>query len=436
MTTKEIEEAVQRYHERRKARMANTETARAIIRYKARRAARIALRELRELLESDGDIGVDTHSALDNSIRNDKMDANTENGWVTMKGTHVLLGEGGEVVGGPPNFKGKKYPSAKSQTKSAKGGAGGSGASSGGGGGSSGSKSSGGSSGGGGGTSGSKPKKNEPEKTADKPKYKSLAEERQAVSKMSYEEKVDYVVQQGLRKQGVRDYYKQNPDRYAKEIDKQAAKALSMRSEDEAAIARHGAVKDRGHLTTSKLPPSVDDRGVRRQVLQVMTDTGLGREEATLLRDSVNMFSRSDFREIRASQQHGTPSSQAESVERYIAAAPKWNGGTLYRGISVSSSDADKLIADAKAGKPFDQRGTSSWSSTSSVGKGYTIPETASRGNVKVLYRTPGTKLGTSIRHLSKHQDENEVIISKNAKWVATSVKKQGATYIIDCKEV
>lgn len=154
------------------------------------------------------------------------------------------------------------------------------------------------------------------------------------------------------------------------------------------------------------------------------------------MRTFVNGFSRSDFRQVRESQQQGSPSPQAEAVESYIASAPTWNGGKLYRGISVSSSEASKIIADAESGKPFDQRGTSSWTSTSSVGKDYTSSETASRGNVKILYRTPGTSQGTSIQHLSKHPDENEVIISKNAQWVATSVKKQGSIYIIDCKEI
>lgn len=431
MTTKEIEEAVQRYHERRKARMANTETARAIIRYKARRAARIALRELRELLESDGDIGVDTHSALDNSIRNDKMDANTENGWVTMKGTHVLLGEGGEVVGGPPNFKGKKYPSAKSQTKSAKGGAGGggSGASSGGGGGSGGSKSSGGSSG------------TPAEKTSDKPKYKSLAEERAAVVKMSHTEKADYLVQHGILTEKEKERYLNGTSPWEhKFIETMPTKCLDIKIEEESALekyAKYGAVQARGHLTTSQLPPSVNgDSGGRRQVLQVMRDTGLGLEEATELRMYVNGFSRSDFENVRAIQQQGRTSPQAEAVERYINLAPTWNGGKLYRGISVSSSEASRLIDDAKAGKPFDQKGTSSWSSTSSVAKDYANSATGGRGNVRILYRTPGTRQGTSIRHMSKYQLEDEVIISQNARWKATSVKKQGGTYVIDCEEL
>lgn len=366
---------------------------RDIARFRNRRAACLA------------DRGIDPQTILDKSARKGRMDGRKDDDWVTIKGTHVLVGEGGEVTGGPPNLKGKKYPSAKSQKKPTKGGESG---------GSSGSSSS-----------------------SSKPKYGSVAEERQAVSQMSFEEKIDYAVQQGVLKSGSADFYKQHPDRYTQFAEKQAAKALDIRAEDERAISQHGTVQARGHLSDSQLPASVaGGSGGRRQVLQVMADTGLDREEAEQMRKAVKGFSGSDSSQVRESQQQGSPSSQAKAVEDYIASAPTWNGGRLYRGISVSPSEANKLIADAEAGKPFDQRGTSSWTSSSSVGKDYTSPGTTSSGKVKILYRTSGTSQGTSIQHLSEHPDEHEVIISKDAQWVATSVKKQGATYIIDCEEI
>ena len=47
-----------------------------------------------------------------------RMDAGPKADWITIQGTHVLLGEGGQVIGGPPNLQGKSFPSAKSQNKS------------------------------------------------------------------------------------------------------------------------------------------------------------------------------------------------------------------------------------------------------------------------------------------------------------------------------
>lgn len=41
-----------------------------------------------------------------------------EGNWVTINGTHVLIGEGGEVKSGPSNLRGKSLPNAKSHTRS------------------------------------------------------------------------------------------------------------------------------------------------------------------------------------------------------------------------------------------------------------------------------------------------------------------------------
>lgn len=41
-----------------------------------------------------------------------------EGDWVTINGTHVLIGEGGEVKSGPSNLRGKSLPNAKSQKRS------------------------------------------------------------------------------------------------------------------------------------------------------------------------------------------------------------------------------------------------------------------------------------------------------------------------------
>lgn len=50
-----------------------------------------------------------------------RMDAAPKGDWITVNGARVLLGEGGQVIGGPSNLKGKSFPNAKSQTKQGKG---------------------------------------------------------------------------------------------------------------------------------------------------------------------------------------------------------------------------------------------------------------------------------------------------------------------------
>ncbi len=50
--------------------------------------------------------------------RNGRTDADED--WITVNGTHILLGEGGTVVGGPSALKDKKFSNAKSQQKQKK----------------------------------------------------------------------------------------------------------------------------------------------------------------------------------------------------------------------------------------------------------------------------------------------------------------------------
>lgn len=51
-----------------------------------------------------------------------RMDAAPKGDWITINGARILLGEGGQVIGGPSNLKGKSFPDAKSQKESTKGG--------------------------------------------------------------------------------------------------------------------------------------------------------------------------------------------------------------------------------------------------------------------------------------------------------------------------
>ena len=43
-----------------------------------------------------------------------------EDDWITVSGTHILLGEEGTVKGGPPNLRGKQFSHAKSQKRPSK----------------------------------------------------------------------------------------------------------------------------------------------------------------------------------------------------------------------------------------------------------------------------------------------------------------------------
>lgn len=124
----------------------------------------------------------------------------------------------------------------------------------------------------------------------------------------------------------------------------------------------------------------------------------------------------------------------SEDLENFIKQSPKWgNSGTLYRGISLDKNEGAALLQDLRDVGFLDMRGTSSWSSSKAIADEFTD---YSGGDMKFIFRTNGTKKGTSIRHLSEFNDQDEVLVSKNASWMVDGIKQQGRnTYIVDLQE-
>ena len=272
-------------------------------------------------------------------------------------------------------------------------------------------------------------------------KYSSLAEERKAVLSMSSEEKLDYLVQNGyMNPTGANNFRKGIAKGSAfdiKAVNTKTLQALDKRAEDERALSQYqaGIPQSRGHVKTASMPQPIGDSKSSRSTLQIMADTGCSRLDATKQQKAVSQYSDIDYHAVRESQQKGHPSENAQAIEQYIAAAPKWNGGTIYRGINAGQETTNKILSSAQSGEPFDLGGVTSWSSTRSTAEGF-IKKGKSADRTQVLLRTAGTNQGTSIKHLSVHPEEDEVAISQNARWVATSVKKQGSMYIVDCQEL
>jgi len=125
---------------------------------------------------------------------------------------------------------------------------------------------------------------------------------------------------------------------------------------------------------------------------------------------------------------------RAESLERYIECAPKWNGGTTYRGMSLSNKELENIIEEFKNGEG-NMLGSASWSEEKKVSMGFAydhIGETSQKfGDKKenaVLLYTKKHKRATPIRHISEFQGEMEVLSSKDVRWKL--VKDEGVKTI------
>lgn len=164
-------------------------------------------------------------------------------------------------------------------------------------------------------------------------------------------------------------------------------------------------------------------------------------KECEMQARSVNNFTYQWDYEIRQFQRgkavksyHGHTKAEikerAESVERFIACAPKWKGGDTFRGMSLSNEELEALIKDMKDGQG-DMLGTASWSSLQKVSQGFAsrhLGEFDVNGNektVRVLLKAKSHKRATPIMHLSEFSYEAEILSSQYERWKFVKMTKK-----------
>ena len=137
------------------------------------------------------------------------------------------------------------------------------------------------------------------------------------------------------------------------------------------------------------------------------------------------------FTEILKQQSEGKQSKEAEALEAFIKASPKFNGGTMYRSVGMDIADADKL----KVGDTFDNRGAaSSWTTDKTLN--FLDDLDTSKKRKVTLVLASGTKHGTSIRAISEYPEEDEVLCSKEQKCKINKIEKSGDTLFVHVSEV
>ena len=236
----------------------------------------------------------------------------------------------------------------------------------------------------------------------------------------------------------------------AKKAKAAAAKAAKTAPAPTPAQAQKQPKLDIGNTATQKDHvgnyKTMTDKEVRAQV---MKDTGCDSAMADRYADAVYSFSYQWDYEIRHLQtgdkftsHHGHTMAQirqkAKDLEDYIDKAPKWNGGTTYRGMSLSDKELKSLMADLKNGQG-DMLGSSSWSTKDSVAEHfsemhcgeYSAKFKDEKTNSVVLVAKKQNK-ATSIQHMSRYgSSEAEVLSSKDVRWQFVKTWEQdGYTYI------
>lgn len=177
----------------------------------------------------------------------------------------------------------------------------------------------------------------------------------------------------------------------------------------------------------------------------IMKQLGIDESTARRYNDAIRSYSGNYYTEIRNYQKGRLQNaSQAdldrykqlgEDLEQFIAQSPKWGGGTTYRGFHTSPERYEKLLADMASGKELDMGGTSSWSTNRSKAEQFSASGSG-LDDWQVVLECKGPNRGTSIRALSIYTAEDEVLVSRLARYKITGTRQEGSFTIFEVEEV
>ncbi len=219
---------------------------------------------------------------------------------------------------------------------------------------------------------------------------------------------------------------------------KKAAKAAAANSNASGITVGNTAAQN-AHLGTMHRQDAIS---------KIMTSAGCTRAQAEEFYAAAHAFSYQWDWEIRQLQcgnttftsRHGHTLAEvrkkADDLEKFIEASPKWNGGTTYRGMSLSPKEVDDTLKQLKAGN-FNNKGAASWSTDMSTANGFSgngigkISPFGDNKTERVVIVSKTQKKATSIQHISRFPGEDEVLTSKDCRYsYVKQWKKNGILYI------
>jgi len=172
---------------------------------------------------------------------------------------------------------------------------------------------------------------------------------------------------------------------------------------------------------------------------------GIDSDLASRYAVAIDFYSGSHYSDIRNYQKGRLQTARPASLERYkqwgedleqfIDRSPKWGGGATYRGFSTSPERFEKLMADMVSGKELDMGGTSSWSTKKSMAEQFSGIG-GGAGYYPVILECTGQNRGTSIRAVSSFLEEDEVLVSRYARYKIRGTRQEGSLMIFEVEEV
>jgi hypothetical protein len=179
---------------------------------------------------------------------------------------------------------------------------------------------------------------------------------------------------------------------------------------------------------------------VLRQKLTESSGQEISQERAKNIHEAVKYYSDDGYAAVRYAQQNPSDTilvrgrETAKHVEDFIELSPKWEK-PVYRGMKMDKKGYDSFMSQIEAGKILDMNGTSSWTSSEKMAKSYAVSNDKKKSN-KVVLEMDKTNHGTSIKHMAKWANEDEIVISQKAKMKVVSVTVKSQITHIKLKEV
>ncbi|WP_418244796.1 hypothetical protein [Ellagibacter isourolithinifaciens] len=154
------------------------------------------------------------------------------------------------------------------------------------------------------------------------------------------------------------------------------------------------------------------------EVKQIAEYLGVDEDKAYADYKAVTDFTGHHYSDIRESARNGGTDERWKQCEDFIANAPQWNGGETRRGISLSADEYSNI----KVGAVFDVNGggPASWSTSAGIADSFA----GNRAGHSVVFIAKKHGSATSVKGISRHNDEDEVLASMNNKYKVTSVSK------------
>lgn len=191
---------------------------------------------------------------------------------------------------------------------------------------------------------------------------------------------------------------------------------------------------------------SMDKRRVRIKEVKNRLKVADNVAEAMLI--SVDNFIGNDYEKIQSVQRHMSPEKyemiygndylevrvEADILEEFIKASPKWENGNLYHCIQMHEDEIDRFIEDAKMGRDFGFKATTSWSTRELI-QNFDLKKEVVHENRTVIFVLSGAKSAVPVTYLFDTSLE-EVLLSREAKMLTTKIYEMEKAIFVECKEI